>query len=797
MVEAIAPGGIGPGGGYSCDFQASLGSDVLMRMGKEQAIRGQALDLATLQSEHFDVDPIGLYTLKVAQAQFMDKVTGQVRNELTLISDDFGGEPLGVWTDAGEHGTGTKEEYTRLITWANELATTNGEATLTWVNPGEKRPDGKPEHRVFVLRKEESGKVNGAMYSLSGSSETLTSFAKTLGFSANESLVKQRLLQKEDTGSITHQDVYRAYQLVLTPQERQEQSQFLERFRKEAEDVPDDIRWAKIRHRQEIYEHQLSQYEGEISEALGIIAQGFSALPQYLDKNLDNHQESAEILPYDLVRELPQSQKLPSRENTNLSIEFNDQKVPEFPLEQKDKGELVVVQSKQEESVVPEETRSIFPQELNTSKTEDLQDDAASEITAIFVYSLLLLARDTGREDESSKVIYLPLFAPTDTLMEEYSLKSDSLADRTSFEQREENTHESKLSHSDVFVIFEDLLLSPQEDEGVEISASVLSIFDEVFTDEISEEEKKGAQIILTDENIQKFQIMYEKLQEKSFVLPEENGREDTDAKGTILHTSHDEISKLFDIAKSTDIPEPERLLALVLLYEKMQATIPDVDSKDKEDEKTVFPPQKKLLDQLDTMYTFFRTEMNAYLEKADQAITADLDITLSDFLKGVTLAFELSEGEKLDEPRFPEEKVLLKYVVAISLLRILSETSGKNFGMIDGKRAKSDPHYIDHVLSYLLILVEMPKDSRERILNLLELNPLHHASIGNFPLFWKQSEETFSGIVFENSIWLLRQRLLHGYSPTAYSFPSHMILFDYFRDVYQRFHGRSVNLYE
>ena len=83
MMEAmpgIAMGGFGPGvgSGGGCDFRCNLSSGLSSRMNTEQVLKTQALDLATAKSELRDIDPIGIYRLKVGQATFRNKSTGEI-----------------------------------------------------------------------------------------------------------------------------------------------------------------------------------------------------------------------------------------------------------------------------------------------------------------------------------------------------------------------------------------------------------------------------------------------------------------------------------------------------------------------------------------------------------------------------------------------------------------------------------------------------------------------------------------------------------------------------------------------
>ncbi len=158
MLEALPMAGFIPGNitNGPCGVSVSSGGmsfDRLNQKGQEVAFKAQALDLATGKSEHIDLDPIGIYKLKVGKGTYRHRVTNKIIEEQTLISPDFGGEPIGVWTSAGENGVGTKEEYERVIDRARDFAQTKGEAAMFWVSPGNAGLSGKPEHRAYLWRK--------------------------------------------------------------------------------------------------------------------------------------------------------------------------------------------------------------------------------------------------------------------------------------------------------------------------------------------------------------------------------------------------------------------------------------------------------------------------------------------------------------------------------------------------------------------------------------------------------------------------------------------------------------------
>lgn len=290
MMEAFAigPGAFGPmaqSAGGGCVFNSGLGRGVSERMSLEKTIKSQAVDLATAKGEIVDVDPIGIYQLKVQKAQFKDKVTGQTRDELTLVSPDFDNEPISVWTDAGENGTGTKAEYQKIIDWAGELARTKGEATLIWVSPGEKTNNAdagfSPEHRVYVLRKDDEGNVTASSYQLTGEKTALAKMMTKLGYGKdgeNKAVEDQHVILKDSASRISHKQVYDAYIDSLSKEELKDNKSFIQKFKEDALENADQKRLDKFRKNTRQFEKQLKEnYKGDIESAIEAISQGVFA----------------------------------------------------------------------------------------------------------------------------------------------------------------------------------------------------------------------------------------------------------------------------------------------------------------------------------------------------------------------------------------------------------------------------------------------------------------------------------------------------------------------------------------
>ena len=280
MVEAampmIGPGGFGPGAatGGSCDFKSCLSLN-MSRMGTEQAIKSQAADLATARSELGNIDPIGIYKLLVGEATFRNKVTGELITERTLVSEDFNNEAIGVWSDAGEYGTGSKEEYQAILERARMLANIEGPATMFWISPGkEKRKDGLPEHRAYRWNKDASGEVTAYSYQFTGSTDSLGVMLQTLSDGALI-LDKQTLFWKRENEFITHERIFDAYKEALTPAEVQKSQVFLNRFQHETQQPDRNLKEQIDSYKREYEQKLRDAYKGDIQSAVEAVVSGF------------------------------------------------------------------------------------------------------------------------------------------------------------------------------------------------------------------------------------------------------------------------------------------------------------------------------------------------------------------------------------------------------------------------------------------------------------------------------------------------------------------------------------------
>lgn len=329
MIEApqIGPSPIGQQAacGGACDFKSSLSYDVLNRMGFDKAVKVQARDLATGESELGNVEPIGLYTLAVQKSQFRDKVSGEIRNEMTLVSGDSNGESIGVWTDAGEHGTGTREEYTKVINLAHSLAETIGPATMIWFSEGKSDGDNKPEHRVYVWKKQDDGTVEAAAYQISGSNESFQKMFQVMEqkYQAGGVSNVQGILVRGTEHSITHRDVFQAYTSSLTSQELKIHKNYISRFQQEVESVSDNTRWDRLNRRTEFFEKKLREgYKDDIKAVVESYAQGFISRITDVSVRIPEH-HAAKISLANVVESLPE----PKAKNETAVVRQPDPKV--------------------------------------------------------------------------------------------------------------------------------------------------------------------------------------------------------------------------------------------------------------------------------------------------------------------------------------------------------------------------------------------------------------------------------------------------------------------------------------
>ena len=289
MSRGFGPAGFGPGttsiGG--CVFESSLGFSAFNRLAKdspESAVKAIAFDAASARSE-ISGDLIGIYRLRVKEVRYRDKSTGNIVEQQTLVSPDFNNEPIAVWTDAGEHGTGTPQDYQRIVTRASQLAQMEGEASMFWVSPGSDTNGSRASHRAYLWNKN-GDTVTAYSYSLAGSKDTLSRMMSKLAHQedeTSESLETQTIIRSGKNTQITHKEVFNDLISSFSKVERDNSQQFITQFRQEIE-LPDRVREQSLVSHQEKYEKELREvYKNDIKQALESIAQGFAALPVVLD----------------------------------------------------------------------------------------------------------------------------------------------------------------------------------------------------------------------------------------------------------------------------------------------------------------------------------------------------------------------------------------------------------------------------------------------------------------------------------------------------------------------------------
>lgn len=319
MQEAIGPSIVGPavmGTGSSltdgpCGYSCGIGSQAFEQMlgnglSKNEAIKAQAKELAYAQTELIEQIPISVYQLKAQKARFVDKVTGEVREEKTLVSPEFG--EISKFTDAGEHGTGTTDSYSKIVNRAHELANARGPVSMLWISPGEpvNRDDGKfiPEHRAYVWKKDNEGNVNAYQYLLTGTPNSLLKMISKLGFQGKEiSLADQVVVRNDNDAELTHAEVFSAFESSLTSKEKNVYEPFINNFRIDVR-IPDEVRINKINNYQDVFAEELKKEfdrnNEDMQNALKHIVHGFMAIIQELgEKNdqIQNQQGQQEYKP--------------------------------------------------------------------------------------------------------------------------------------------------------------------------------------------------------------------------------------------------------------------------------------------------------------------------------------------------------------------------------------------------------------------------------------------------------------------------------------------------------------------
>lgn len=283
MLEALPMAGFIQGNitDGPCGVSVSAGGmsfDRLTRKSPETAFKAQALDLATGKSEHIDLDPIGIYKLKIGIGTYRHRVTNEIIEEQTLISSDFGGESIGVWTSAGENGLGTKEEYKRVIDNTRTFVQTIGEAAMFWVSPGNSSSSNKPEHRGYLWKKDKNNEVTAYAYQLSGSRDSIGRMMMKMGYQDGERQIEDQVILTSHPSSITSGKVFNSYIDSLTLEEKARQSSYIEKFHQEIR-ITDNQRLEKLESVQKRFENELkAAYQGDIESALKSVLHGMLSL---------------------------------------------------------------------------------------------------------------------------------------------------------------------------------------------------------------------------------------------------------------------------------------------------------------------------------------------------------------------------------------------------------------------------------------------------------------------------------------------------------------------------------------
>lgn len=290
-IGMMGPAGIGlttqrqVGG---CVYESSLGSAAFRRISKEnskKAIEAMAFDAATAVQE-IGGEIIGMYRMKVKNTQYRDKISGEIVNGPTLISSDFNDEPVAVWTDAGENGTGTAPEYQRIVQNANDLAKFREDISMFWVSPGKDIKEVVTPHRAYLWVKK-GDEVTAFSYSLAGDEEVLTTVMQKLSQQANDTYkpLEDRVIKRR---GINHEEIFNAYSQSIKPEDRGDHATHLEKFKNEVH-LSDDVREKHQRDVQKQFENKLKEsYEKDIYETLESIAHGFLGISQPTsEKNID------------------------------------------------------------------------------------------------------------------------------------------------------------------------------------------------------------------------------------------------------------------------------------------------------------------------------------------------------------------------------------------------------------------------------------------------------------------------------------------------------------------------------
>ncbi len=264
----------------SCLGQAAFGGIAVKN--PEAALKAMALDAATAKGEIGG--ELGRVNFRIKEASYIDKVTNQQVIQNTLVSEDFGGKTISDVTDHGQHNTGTRQEYRRIIDRANLISQTEGDASIFWVSPGSE--SNGTAHRASLLIKH-GDEVVEYWFSLTGSRNSLARMMKKLGCQderKNESLEDQTIIRKGEDLHLTRQEIFHAHVNSLTKDEETASKQFIAKLRQEVA-LPDEVLEKRLQSSQKHYEVEIKKrqevYKKDIKQALESIAVGFIGLPEF------------------------------------------------------------------------------------------------------------------------------------------------------------------------------------------------------------------------------------------------------------------------------------------------------------------------------------------------------------------------------------------------------------------------------------------------------------------------------------------------------------------------------------
>ena len=501
MQEAIGPQiigqqAIGQGGSLTdgpCGYSCGLGSkafEYMMGKGTDQktALKAQAKELAYAQTELIEQIPIGIYQLKAQRVKFTDKITNDIREEETLVSSEFG--PISHFTDAGEHGTGSSDSYTKILNRAHELAKTDGTASMLWISPGVpvRRDDGVfvPETRAYLWKKDALGNVNAYQYSLTGSQNSLSEMMKKLGYKGKVvSLENQVIVRKDTKRDFTHQEVFSAFESSLTQEENITYKAFLDTFRIDAK-ISDAVRIGKMDKYQEIFEKKLvKSYKEDIQTALEHVVHGLigmtrisSTTSQTEKSKFNNIQSAQHQYEKNTVMDYIQSNMSEQRFNKDVFADRNEVVLAVY--NRKKKKNVEIIPELEEEHFTPiseQEARELSVYETFIDNSEVFQEED-SEIREI-----IEIEEDIGVELEDvidSEIAGLALLQIDQSEQDVVEVQI----------QLDEHSYEDGINHEEKDVDFDPV------SEGL-ITPALIHLIEKV-NDQDSNEETEETKVIIT-----------------------------------------------------------------------------------------------------------------------------------------------------------------------------------------------------------------------------------------------------------------------------------------------------------